>query len=54
MDTNVIYNLKSYSAAILVTDHNILDYEKIYNYSNIIFDTRNAFKNFKSNKIIIC
>lgn len=48
------YNLKSYSAAILVTDHNILDYEKIYNYSNIIFDTRNAFKNFKSNKIIIC
>ena len=47
-------NLKSYSATILVTDHDALNYDMIYKYSNLIMDTRNAFKKFKSDKIIIC
>ncbi len=46
--------LRSYSATILVTDHDNLNYNKIYKFSNLILDTRNAFKKFKSDKIVVC
>ena len=31
-----------------------LNYNKIYKFSNLILDTRNAFKKFKSDKIVVC
>ncbi len=38
--------LKESDLVVLITDHSIFDYEFIYKNSNLIFDTKNAFKNF--------
>ena len=48
-------NLNKYSAAVLLTDHDNLNYEIIAKNSKLIFDTRGKFKNtiFKNNKNII-
>jgi UDP-N-acetyl-D-glucosamine dehydrogenase len=47
-------NLKSYDVALLSTDHDDYDYEFINAHSNLIIDTRNAFKStgLQSGKII--
>ena len=37
-------NLKRYDIAILAADHDLFDYEKIYNASNLIIDTRGKYK----------
>jgi UDP-N-acetyl-D-glucosamine dehydrogenase len=37
-------NLSKYDLVILSTDHDDFDYDFIYKYSNLILDTRNAFK----------
>jgi UDP-N-acetyl-D-glucosamine dehydrogenase len=39
------YNLSKADCVILATDHNKFKYKLIYNYSKIIFDCRNVFKN---------
>ena len=40
-------NLKRYSATILLTDHDIFNYDLIVKNSKLIFDTRGKFKNTK-------
>ena len=40
-------NIKQYDASIIITDHSNIDYEKIYNESELIIDTRNVFDNKK-------
>ena len=37
-------NLNIYDVVILMTDHDYLNYEKIYKYSNKIIDTRGKYK----------
>lgn len=37
-------NLKKFDALVISTDHDIYDYDFIYQNSNLIIDTRNAFK----------
>lgn len=44
--------LKRQDAVIISTAHSNLDYKKILDNSSLIIDTRNAMKDFKSNKII--
>ena len=44
-------NLKNYDLVIIATDHDIFDYEMIFNNSKIIVDTRGVYLN-KSEKII--
>jgi len=48
-------NLEKYSAAVLLTDHDILNYKLIAKHSKLIFDTRGKFKDtsFKNNTNII-
>lgn len=43
--------LEKFSAVIIATDHTSVDYEFLLKHSRIIFDTRNAFKGKKNNKI---
>jgi len=38
--------LKESDLVVLITDHSIFDYEFIYKNANLIFDTKNAFKNY--------
>lgn len=49
---NNLNSLKAYDLTILTTAHKNLPYEKILNKSKIIVDTRGAFKNTISSKII--
>ena len=44
-------DLGKYDAVAVVTDHSDIDYKSIEN-SKVIVDSRNAFKNIKSDKII--
>jgi len=44
--------LKKYACTVIATDHSRVDYRCILKYSNLIFDTRNVFKNTKEEKII--
>lgn len=44
--------LAKYDAVVIVTDHTNIDYKKILKDSKTIVDTRNAFKNNKSKKIV--
>ena len=37
-------NLCNYNLVVLLTDHSAFDYLKVFEYSNIILDTRNIFK----------
>ncbi len=48
-------NLEKYSATVLLTDHDKLNYNLIARHSKLIFDTRGKFKNtnFKNNTNII-
>ena len=47
-------NLINFSAVVIVTDHDNIDYKKIIKYSKIIFDTRNILDSNLSKKIISC
>jgi UDP-N-acetyl-D-glucosamine dehydrogenase len=44
--------LKGYSAVIIFTDHDNINYKKILKNSNIIFDTRGVYAGVNSQKII--
>jgi UDP-N-acetyl-D-glucosamine dehydrogenase len=44
-------SLNKYDCVVLCTDHSSYDYEKIFVNSKLIVDTRNAFKDFISEKI---
>lgn len=44
--------LKIFDAVVLVTDHDDLNYDKIFKYSNLIIDTRGRYSKIKSTKII--
>lgn len=46
-------NLKSADIVIIGTDHDIINYNLIKKYSNLVFDTRNVFKFSKKNIIKI-
>ncbi len=45
-------NLKNYDIVILTTNHSTFNLKEIALNSNLIFDTRNAFKDFNSDNII--
>ncbi len=47
-------NLKKFSAAILITDHDSYNYNFLAKNSKIIFDTRGRFKKFNYKNIIYC
>ena len=38
--------LQSMDCAVILTDHSVFDYGMIANFSSLVFDTRNAMKNF--------
>ncbi|HAH52741.1 MAG TPA: nucleotide sugar dehydrogenase [Balneola sp.] len=42
--------ISSYDAVIISTNHSDVDYHKLGDWSNCIIDTRNAMKDYKSNK----
>jgi UDP-N-acetyl-D-glucosamine dehydrogenase len=44
-------SLNKYDCVVLCTDHSCYDYDKIFVNSQLIVDTRNAFKNFISEKL---
>ncbi len=47
--------IKKYLATLIITDHDCVNYGKIFKHSKLIFDTRSVFKNIKkSEKIIMC
>ena len=45
--------ISSYDLVIILTNHSTIDYKKLYNWSNLILDSRNSFKDIKDteNKI---
>ena len=45
-------NLKKQDLVILTTDHTKIDYKRVVKHSRLIFDTRNALKHHKDNKIV--
>ena len=45
-------NLKNQDLVILGTDHSRFNYAMIARASRLIYDTRNAFKSFKSQNIV--
>jgi UDP-N-acetyl-D-glucosamine dehydrogenase len=47
-----LMRLSKYDIVVIVTDHTNIDYEKVLKEANMIVDTRNVFKNVKSNKIV--
>ena len=51
-------NIKKYDATLIITDHDNINYDTIFNNSNIIFDCRGRFKRYKklkdNKKIIYC
>lgn len=49
-----VQNLKAFDCVLLSTDHSNFDYQFVYDNSNLIVDTRNAFSHIddKANKII--
>lgn len=44
-------NLSSYDCVLIVTNHSNLDYSRLVREARLIFDTRNALRSFKSQKI---
>ena len=44
--------IASYDCVIIATDHTKVDYKALLQYSKIIYDVRNVYKNTKSKKII--
>ncbi|MDR1418021.1 MAG: nucleotide sugar dehydrogenase [Endomicrobium sp.] len=49
---NNLNNLSRFDVVVIVTDHSDVDYKKVLKNAKIIIDTRNVFKNIKSNKVI--
>ena len=47
-------NLKKFNAVLLVTDHDVYDYEFIAKNSKFVFDTRGRYKNYNFKNIIYC
>ena len=49
-------NFSKYDCAILMTDHDIINYKKVLNYSKIVFDCRGRYKkmSINSKKIVNC
>ena len=47
-------NLRKFNAVLLVTDHDLYDYEFIAKNSKIIFDTRGRYKKYKFKNIVYC
>ncbi|MCK5019677.1 MAG: nucleotide sugar dehydrogenase [Candidatus Peribacteraceae bacterium] len=45
-------NLSEYDCVIIITNHDDYDYKNILDKSNLIIDTRNAMKEFDSDKIV--
>ena len=45
-------NLEDYDAVVIAVDHSIYDYQDIVKRAKLVFDTRFACKNIKSNKIV--
>ena len=46
-------NLSKYDSTLICADHDIIDYEKLVNYSKLIVDTRNATASFKDSQFKI-
>ena len=44
--------LMKFDCVIIAVDHSSLDYEFLLNNSKLVFDTRNAYRNFKNSKVI--
>ncbi len=42
-------NISKYDASIIITDHDIIDYKKLYKSSKLIFDTRGVMKKLQKN-----
>tara|TARA_B100001540_G_C15812555_1_gene645369 strand:+ start:2672 stop:3997 length:1326 start_codon:yes stop_codon:yes gene_type:complete len=51
-ETITAEKIKKYDGVIVLTDHSYYDLDLIFKHSKLIFDTRNLFKNFSSEKII--
>ncbi len=51
-ETITAEKIKKYDGVIVLTDHSYYDLDLIFKHSKLIFDTRNLFKNFSSDKII--
>ena len=45
LEFSSVVTREKFDASIIITDHSNVDYEKIYNKSKLIIDTRNVFKN---------
>ncbi|MNI62883.1 UDP-N-acetyl-D-glucosamine 6-dehydrogenase [compost metagenome] len=45
-------NLRNFDCIILLTNHNVYNYQEISENSNLIIDTRNAFKNIDTPNIV--
>jgi UDP-N-acetyl-D-glucosamine dehydrogenase len=44
--------LQKADCVVIVTDHSAFDYKALVDHANLIVDTRNALKGFKSDKIV--
>ena len=49
VDLNTV---SEFDAVVVITDHTCFNYQKIASEAQMILDTRNAFKNIKSERII--
>ena len=45
--------LMKFDCVIIAVDHSSLDYKFILDNSKLVFDTRNAYRNFKNSKIVV-
>ncbi|WP_413854567.1 nucleotide sugar dehydrogenase [Candidatus Ruminimicrobium bovinum] len=47
-----ISNVSKYDAVLILTDHTNIDYAEVVKKAKLVFDTRNATKNIKSQKVV--
>jgi len=45
-------SVEAADCVVIITDHTDFDYELIYDKAKLIVDTRNAYRNRKSDKIV--
>jgi len=45
-------NISKYDIVVILADHSCIDYEEVVKKAKLVFDTRNATKSLKSNKIV--
>lgn len=45
-------NISKYDIVVILTDHSSIDYAEVVKKAKLVFDTRNATKSLKSNKIV--